>query len=567
MKKFIIFFLLISFVQALLGSYSLKPITTLTVCDSMQSMQEDTSCDGVNSGTLVKVTSGYIPIEQIHVGDVIEGIDGEQEVIAIKKVWQSDEVRYQLTTEHHGFYIYPYEFVHNMDVACISSAGTLCFGVLEFCNPVTLLLGALVPLTVYAVDYYQSKKQLSQSGEFQKVLQDSDLVRAVRLYYETKRKELVEMHQELLQLKNNLSTMLKSRYKDIATFSSVLLSAYSYKAYKISLLPNLSVEIGYAPSQKEQLLHIRDQELKGLQEEILEIEMMLGLHVDELVQQCGTLYGELQEHIKIVQESVVLWNHHINNLWYELVIKGYEASFEQEFLSTLLEQKIKELEFVASYYNRVSSTIFKKTSNLYQVLSDQLSMNNKRLQNLIESNKNLYHWRQLDEKYLRDIGALTFELVSDIKIRAKCRIIEYEKTALLQVKKKKQSMQEYQQELLSQQPIVVSAGGAPDPDDEEWRKKHPHGRYEENPKHHQNSRGDISKPPRDGQAALDNSISVPGKACRVSIQDNQIIIFQQHEIGKYHGYIVENFHSLDSQVQRALRLAGRVINPKTGKIK
>ena len=534
----------------------------------MQSMQEYTSCDGLITGTLVKVASGYTPIEQIHVGDVIEGIDGEQEVIATKKVWQPDEVRYQLTTEHHGFYIYPYEFVHNMDVACISSAGTLCVGVLEFFNPVTLLLGALVPLTVYAVDYYQSKKQLSQSSVLQRALQDNDSVRAVRLYYETKRKELVDMHQELLQLKNNLSTMLKSRYKETATFSSVLLSAYSYKAYKISLLPNLSVEIGYAPSQKEQLLHIRDQELKGLQAKIVEIEVMLGLHVNELVEQCGALYGELQEHIKVVQESVALWNHHRNNLWYELVIKGYQASFVQEFLSTLLEQKIKELEFVASYYNRLSSTIFRRSSNLYQVLSDQLSMNNKRLQSLVECNKNLYHWRQLDEEYLRGIGALTFELVSDIKNKAKYRIVEYEQTALLQAKKKKQSMKEYQQELLNQQPIVVSAGGAPEPDDEEeWKKKHPYGRYEENPKHHQNSRGNISKSPRDGQAALDNSIEVPGKDCRVSIQDNQIVIFQQHEIRKYHGYIVENFHSLDSQVQRALHLAGRVINPKTGKIK
>ena len=144
-------------------------------------------------------------------------------------------------------------------------------------------------------------------------------------------------------------------------------------------------------------------------------------------------------------------------------------------------------------------------------------------------------------------------------------VADKEKGVISQLKKKKESMKEIQQKILQKSCIAV--GGAPDPDDEEWKKKHPHGRYEENPKHHQHSKGNISKPPRDGQAALDNSIEVPGKDCRVSIQDSQIVMLQQHRPGRFHGYIEGNFYNLDPQVQRALRLAGRVINTKTGKIK
>lgn len=115
--------------------------------------------------------------------------------------------------------------------------------------------------------------------------------------------------------------------------------------------------------------------------------------------------------------------------------------------------------------------------------------------------------------------------------------------------------------------LFVSSGAPGPDDDDEWKKKHPHGRYVESPKHHPNARGNVSKPPRDGQAALDSSFEVVGKDYRISVQDGKIIQLMQQRINEYHGYIVEEWHILSRETKMALINNGYKINPKTGKIK
>ena len=92
------------------------------------------------------------------------------------------------------------------------------------------------------------------------------------------------------------------------------------------------------------------------------------------------------------------------------------------------------------------------------------------------------------------------------------------------------------------------------------------GKYVNNPKHHQNSKGNIGKPPINGQKALNESIEVPGKKYRIGIENKKIIQFPQHCPNEYHGYIVENYHELDGAAQKALSKAG-LVNSKSGKIK
>ena len=97
------------------------------------------------------------------------------------------------------------------------------------------------------------------------------------------------------------------------------------------------------------------------------------------------------------------------------------------------------------------------------------------------------------------------------------------------------------------------------------KKKHPYGIYEENPKHNKNSRNGVGKPPRDGQSALDESIKAKDGQ-RVAIQDRKIIALKEHELGKWHGYIEEDFYKLDRAAQQALVDAGWVRSIKSGKI-
>jgi hypothetical protein len=118
-----------------------------------------------------------------------------------------------------------------------------------------------------------------------------------------------------------------------------------------------------------------------------------------------------------------------------------------------------------------------------------------------------------------------------------------------------------------------SSTNSPDPDkdpdkNKKNKEKNPNGEYEENPKHHQNSKGDIGKPPPDGQKALNESIAVPGKDFRVAIQDGKIVQLNQHSPGRYHGYIIEKeaYKKLSDIAKNALYDAGLIRDTATGRV-
>ena len=93
-----------------------------------------------------------------------------------------------------------------------------------------------------------------------------------------------------------------------------------------------------------------------------------------------------------------------------------------------------------------------------------------------------------------------------------------------------------------------------------------HGTYRPSAKHHVNSPNDVGKPPRDGQAALDNSFLVKGSRERVAVQDGKVIILKYEEQGVYHGYIDINIKTLDPAVKDALIENGYLKDAKSKKL-
>lgn len=66
--------------------------------------------------------------------------------------------------------------------------------------------------------------------------------------------------------------------------------------------------------------------------------------------------------------------------------------------------------------------------------------------------------------------------------------------------------------------------------------------YERNPKHGRTARRDVSPEPRDGQAALNQSVPSDGNSsARVGVdyEDGDIIQFHEHRPGKFHGFVVQ----------------------------
>jgi hypothetical protein len=95
-----------------------------------------------------------------------------------------------------------------------------------------------------------------------------------------------------------------------------------------------------------------------------------------------------------------------------------------------------------------------------------------------------------------------------------------------------------------------SMQGPEEEDDDE--NKNPHGRFEGSPKHHKNSKGDVSRAPKDGQKALDNSIPYSEESPhRIGISENEFVVLNRTREGIYHGH-VRSWWKLTEDMRREL---------------
>lgn len=113
--------------------------------------------------------------------------------------------------------------------------------------------------------------------------------------------------------------------------------------------------------------------------------------------------------------------------------------------------------------------------------------------------------------------------------------------------------------------------GSKSPQEQPAKNESAKGKYEGNDgKHHSNSKGNISKPPKDGQKALDNSIEISDKR-RFGVENGKLVELRRQIKGAkpaediWHGYVIENPNLLDDSVKAILNKA-KFINPKSGKV-
>jgi hypothetical protein len=114
---------------------------------------------------------------------------------------------YSLSTQEQSYFIYPNIYVHNFDLITMGSAGTFILGAIEISNVVNVMLGAIVSLSWYATEYFRSK--LVYNYEFseedskltieQLCLQNADVIEQTRNYFDTKRRLLNNLHQDLIK--------------------------------------------------------------------------------------------------------------------------------------------------------------------------------------------------------------------------------------------------------------------------------------------------------------------------------------------------------------------------------
>jgi len=109
----------------------------------------------------------------------------------------------------------------------------------------------------------------------------------------------------------------------------------------------------------------------------------------------------------------------------------------------------------------------------------------------------------------------------------------------------------------------ISCSGEPE-DPDKFKKKYPHGRYEDASYHHRNSKGRKGPAPKDGQAALDNSFQIQDTSPRrIAVSGNEIVILDQTSPGCYHGHVRE-WHGLKQNMKNIL-VKNKLVKP-SGKI-
>lgn len=78
--------------------------------------------------------------------------------------------------------------------------------------------------------------------------------------------------------------------------------------------------------------------------------------------------------------------------------------------------------------------------------------------------------------------------------------------------------------------------------------------------------GKVSKGPKNGQKALDESIATEDGKWRVAIENGKIIVFEKTSDGVYHGYVIENPANLHQDIKNTLFKEGWIRAPNNFKI-
>lgn len=433
--------------------------------------QKNKNFQGCAQGTLIKTPFGYVSIEQLQHGDMIASVEGDQEIIDIKKatlgqivcvringiciyvskneqffledgslksaidlelgdclqgggcvdmIFSIDEPCdcYRLTTEQHGYFIYPNVYVHNFDMALLT-APSLLIGVLEIVNPVTLLIGIIVPLSIYAVDYYIKHKNCNSQqiavDDLQEALQDVQSVQQTRNYYELKRKELYSLYQDLFSIYNELKLLIKSN-QNVVTFSNSLLSQFQLNPYNLLPLPNLSVECGYSVVDKQKLLIIRDQELQNLEAKIIDLEVVLAFHINELIEQRDESQKALKLFMDEIYKQVNMWNFDLYNISNDVAITNYTAHLKELELLNNLEQKVNEISFITAYYDRLKSNkILSHSTNISTVIRNQIALNNSVKSYIASLRATMFSNMYISENLLRSRGLLSLQDINAVR--------------------------------------------------------------------------------------------------------------------------------------------------------
>lgn len=479
---------------------------------------------------------------------------GVHRVVYIQKIEQYLQV-YKLHTTSHVFELEADITAHNFDVATACSMG-LVVGQIVVQHPVLVLIGRTVSLTKLAISIYQTHQEYQQQAvALLDALIVQDVVIETRSYYETRRKQLLDLLAQYQAMQQVAQAVIQKSVLGVSLFSTV-----TARGQGISLLPSVQTELQYSNSEKQKLLIARQQDLSALEKEIQDIQLSVAIYFDGLLGMYDALLADID---KLMQES-----DQITMLW--------DPSFEDQYnLHDLLYMSIKNLTFLDLYIGQLEKVVqdlsffmnfceqnqqasmLRQTSNIEFLCLQLRSHISGTLQYVSQLKLSVFDLQQMNYDLLIKYPVITQGTLQNFAAQAQQQLHNQNQQHKANIKIKQ-----------SQSQFTIPPD---DPNENQNKKKRT---YTGADYHHQNSkggsRGGKSPPPKDGQRALDNSISFKEKGNqkyerRLGVEEDYFVIFDEQRPGEFHGHI-SSWDDLEPLMQNALYEAGIVKNRKTGRM-
>lgn len=407
----------------------------------------------------------------------------------------------------------------------MSVAPVISLGALIIINPVTAILGAATQLATIAQNalqtYMQQNSLLSPN-----IPLPPEVILAERSYYEQRIILLEGLKQEFLSLKKDLEAFRFLKGTHQTTFTYEFLNHINQvDTHQKDALLHISAqrEQYLTDKQKENLRFLRETELQRIEQEITSLQTTLVVHINVLIEQVSAAGNECHVFQEKIDQDIRLWNKNLNNITYNTALQLYQTELHQAYLLNSLKQKVDELQMTAHYYrSNVNTSCMEKSTNIFSIL-EKIDPLITHFNQFITDHKTLNDTNiRVTEKHFIDRGINIQQIRNDIKKNLEQNKNNRAKQAIAQAKNKLEN-------------IVVAGSAHPDPDDD---KRYPLGIYKDAPYHTSFGNSIKSKAPRNGQKALDNSISLgENTSRRIAISDGEIVILDQTSPRLFHGHV------------------------------
>jgi hypothetical protein len=338
---------------------------------------------------------------------------------------------------------------------------------------------------------------------------------------------LEKAKQELIAIKNDLEK-ISALYS--AGFSSQFLSQHTYDGVKNVQVLSIAQERKLSDKQKSHLREFRENELALLEKQIQDIQLLLALHVDQLINNAQEAQCAYDNAMPSIQEAIKVWNNNgIRS--YEADSKAYQYDLLREYLLHDISHVIDELATVINYYHGCKNMCIQKSTTIIAVLEHLTPAIDKKREWIAKEEGIVHNNIAIAERHFASCNILVIPL----KNEARNEFEKQKKARAAEVLKKAEC------EL-----VVSNFSGGPKKNnkknDDDDNDEQPFGKYEDAPYHHKNSVGVKSVAPDNGQDALNRSIASTNQNSKrrygVS-QSGQYVVFDETSPGLYHGHVVD----------------------------